>query len=78
MSTGDVLVLIAVTTHRHLSLSAYLGNLTGNYCRFSNQIKHLWPRIVPLRISVYELAYGAIHPLLLPSEIATRLSQKSQ
>ena len=43
----DVLVLIAVTTHHHLSLSAYLGNLTGNYCRFSNQIKHIWPLIVP-------------------------------
>ena len=47
VATRDLLVLIGVTTHHHLWLSAYLGNLTGNYCRFSNQIKHLWQGIVP-------------------------------
>lgn len=46
VATRDLLVLIGLTTHHHLWLSAYLGNLTGNYCRFSNQIKHLWQSIV--------------------------------
>lgn len=56
-SSEDVLVLIAVTSHHHLTLSAYLTNLTGNYCRFSNQIKHLWSRIVsPHRIRACILA----------------------